>query len=74
MAELVDARDLKSLGPCDCESSILSPGTIEQRRANTSTLEGISSFLVFGGLVEVLNGFLPTKGPCDKSKRDNYIY
>ena len=27
MAELVDARDLKSLGPCDCESSILSPGT-----------------------------------------------
>ncbi len=27
MAELVDARDLKSLGPCDCASSILAPGT-----------------------------------------------
>ncbi len=27
MAELVDARDLKSLGPCDCTSSILVPGT-----------------------------------------------
>ena len=27
VAELVDARDLKSLGPCDCTSSILVPGT-----------------------------------------------
>ena len=27
MAELVDARDLKSLGSCNCASSILAPGT-----------------------------------------------
>ena len=27
VAELVDARDLKSLGPCGCTSSILVPGT-----------------------------------------------
>ena len=30
MAELEDARDLKSLGPRDCTSSILVPGTIKQ--------------------------------------------
>ena len=29
MAELVDARDLKSLGSCNCASSILAPGTKE---------------------------------------------
>ena len=27
VAEQVDARDLKSLDPCDCTSSILVPGT-----------------------------------------------
>ena len=29
VAELVDARDLKSLGPCGCASSILAPGTMK---------------------------------------------
>ena len=28
VAELVDARDLKSLGPCGCAGSIPAPGTI----------------------------------------------
>ena len=27
MAELVDARDLKSLGPCGCAGSTPAPGT-----------------------------------------------
>ena len=27
VAELVDARDLKSLGPCDCVGPIPTPGT-----------------------------------------------
>ena len=32
MAELVDARDLKSLGTCGCASSILAPGTSKYSR------------------------------------------
>ena len=37
VAELVDARDLKSLGPCACTSSILVPGT--------SKIKGLSILL-----------------------------
>ena len=39
MAELVDARDLKSLGPCDCESSILSLGTSNNKGFSISVLK-----------------------------------
>ena len=45
MAELVDARDLKSLGVYLCESSILSPGT----RKSMDFRVYISEILFFGG-------------------------
>ncbi len=47
MAELVDARDLKSLGTCGCASSILAPGTNKTIRANTFKQEVCWPFSFF---------------------------
>ena len=40
VAELVDARDLKSLGPKGCASSILAPGTIPANQTRSIPLPG----------------------------------
>jgi hypothetical protein len=45
MAELVDARDLKSLGAKRCASSILAPGT---NKINHLQLFAVSGFLFLG--------------------------
>ena len=52
MAELVDARDLKSLGPRGCTGSIPVPGT--RNINNIAGEEQVTQFLSGGRMAEII--------------------
>lgn len=69
MAELVDARDLKSLGSCNCASSILAPGT---RNFKGLRLFGCNPFfcVFFRGVVPVNTQPAPWGGTTKHKRRE----